>query len=96
MATARKPAAKPRKRAAKPAPDASPEDLARAARAALAALLASPDERVRLEAAKTALDRFGHPAMARTEITGSEAGGPRLVVNLTQEQARQMAGESDD
>lgn len=88
MASARKPKGPP--------PPPSPEDLAAEALRAFAELVRDPDPRIRLDAAKTIADRFGHPAMARSEITGEGVGAPPLVVNLTHEQAHEWARMSDD
>lgn len=58
--------------------------------AALAELVQSEDEKIRLEATKTALDRFGHPVKReeRTEHTGQAAA---VVLTVTAEQARKAA-----
>lgn len=50
-------------------------DLAGKAWDALEDLLESKDERIKLDAAKTVLDRKGHPAATKSEHTGPE-GGP--------------------
>lgn len=50
-------------------------DLASKAWDTLEELLRSEDDRIRLDAAKTVLDRKGHPAASKSEVTGAD-GGP--------------------
>lgn len=64
--------------------------LAEKALAAISDLLGSDDERIRLEAAKTTMDRFGHPVMAKTEQSVEHKGEGKLLV-MTEEQVRLAA-----
>lgn len=63
--------------------------------AALAELVQSKDEKIRLEATKTALDRFGHPVKRedRSEVKHEGSGG--VVVTLALDEARRVAAEED-
>ena len=56
----------------------------------LAVLLRSEDERIALEAVKTALDRFGHP-VRKEERAEVEHRGAGLVVALTRDEVRRAA-----
>ena len=71
--------------------------LVRGAFGALRASLEADDARVRLDAAKTTLDRFGFAASTKAEVTGANGapvGGPPVVVAY--EVLRAVAAEEDD
>lgn len=63
----------------------------------LAELVKDPDPKIRLDAVKTALDRFGHPVASKAEATVEHTGdgGLRLVVAASTEDVRALAREED-
>lgn len=68
--------------------DAATEQIAgivTASLAALAELVQSEDEKIRLEATKTALDRFGHP-VRREEKTEHTGAGAAVVIQATRDE----------
>lgn len=80
---------------------AGEDRIASLVREAFDALLArvadDSDPRVQLDAAKTILDRFGHPVASKAEVTGKDGapvGGPTVL--LAMDVARQLAREGGD
>ena len=67
-------------------------DIVRESFAALSRVLTSSnDDRTVVEAAKTVLDRFGHPAVTKAEQKIDAPAGPQLVLQITNDDARSLA-----
>lgn len=65
-------------------------DIVSASLEALAELVRSEDPKIRLDATKTALDRFGHPVNTKAEQSVDHRGGQPVIV-LSDEDMRRAA-----
>lgn len=72
-------------------------ELVRGAFDALADSLTSDDGRVKLDAARTVLDRFGYPVASKAEVTGRDGSPVGLpVVAVAYETLRALAREEGE